>query len=248
MIKFFRLVLAVMLLGIVALVAAVTTMQFAIHGAEVRVPDLAGLTIAEAVRKTASEDLNLGVDNKYYSADLPAGRVLSQSPAPGTVVRREWRMRVTESLGPQRVKIPDVVRQQERVAAIEIHRLGLELEETSEMPYASVAPGTVIAQNPQKGAEDVARPGISLLVSTAPPDTDKAFVMPRLVGLPYSTAAALIAQAGFKIGPMQDDNSAPEDDLAPSGPPPPPGIIVTQTPPAGHRVDGSTYIALTISQ
>ena len=49
MIKFFRLVLAVMSLAIVALVSAVMTMNFAIHGAEVRVPDLTGLTIAEAV-------------------------------------------------------------------------------------------------------------------------------------------------------------------------------------------------------
>ncbi len=248
MIKFFRLVLAVMSLAIVALVSAVMTMNFAIHGAEVRVPDLTGLTIAEAVRKTAGEDLNLGIDNKYYSADLPAGRVLSQSPAPGAVVRREWRMRVTESLGPQRVKIPDIVGQQERVAAIEVDRLGLRLDEISEMPYAGVPPGTVIAQNPQKGAEDVARPSISLLVSTAPADDDKAFVMPKLTGMPYTAAAKLIAHAGFKTGPMQDDNSAPEDDSAEQGPDPPPGIIMTQTPPAGFRVDGSTYIALTISQ
>ncbi|HEV2273748.1 MAG TPA: PASTA domain-containing protein [Acidobacteriaceae bacterium] len=248
MIRFFRLVLAVMVLAIVALLSAVTTMHFAIHGAEVQVPDLAGLTIAEAVRKTANEGLNLSVDNKYYSADLPAGRVLSQSPAPGTVVRREWRMRVTESLGPQRVTIPDVVGQPERVAAIEARRLGLELEETSQMPWTTAPPGTVIAQNPQKGAEGVARPSISLLVSTAPPAAGSAFVMPQFVGMPYSTAAALIAQAGFKLGPMVDDDSAPEDTVHPDQPAPPPGIIMTQTPAAGHRVDGSTYIALTISQ
>ena len=86
MINFFRLVLAVMVLGAVAMISAITTMHFAIHGAEVKVPDLTGLTIADALHKTANEDLNLGIDNKYYSADLPAGRVLSQSPAPGTVV------------------------------------------------------------------------------------------------------------------------------------------------------------------
>ena len=68
--------------------------------------------------------LNLGIDNKYYSVDVPAGRVLAQSPLPGAIVRREWRMRVTESLGPQRVAIPKVVGQQERVAAIEVRRRG----------------------------------------------------------------------------------------------------------------------------
>ena len=87
--------------------------------------------------------LNLGIDNKYYSVDVPAGRVLAQSPSPGAIVRREWRMRVTESLGPQRVAIPKVVGQQERVAAIEVRRLGLELEETAQMPYSGAQPGTV---------------------------------------------------------------------------------------------------------
>ena len=119
MINFFRLVLAGLALAMAALVSAVTTMHFAIHGAEVKVPDLQGLTVAEAVHRTANLGLNLGIDNKYYSVDVPAGRVLAQSPLPGAIVRREWRMRVTESLGPQRVAIPKVVGQQERVAAIE---------------------------------------------------------------------------------------------------------------------------------
>ncbi len=104
------------------------------------------------VHKTANMGLNLGIDNKYYSVDVPAGRVLAQSPLPGAIVRREWRMRVTESLGPQRVAIPKVVGQQERVAAIEVRRLGLDLEETAQMPYAGVQPGTVIAQNPAAGS------------------------------------------------------------------------------------------------
>ena len=39
-------------------------------------------------------------------------------------------------------------------------------------------------------------------------------------------------------------NSAPEDDSAEQGPDPPPGIIMTQTPPAGFRVDGSRILRL----
>jgi hypothetical protein len=80
MINFFRLVLAGMALAMAGLISAVTTMHFAIHGAEVKVPDLQGLTVAEAVHRTANMGLNLGIDNKYYSADVPAGRVLAQSP------------------------------------------------------------------------------------------------------------------------------------------------------------------------
>jgi eukaryotic-like serine/threonine-protein kinase len=43
-IRFFRMASVVMLLVTVALLAAITTMHFAIHGAEVQVPSLKGMT------------------------------------------------------------------------------------------------------------------------------------------------------------------------------------------------------------
>src|SRR5580698_8477525 len=190
MINFFRLMVAGLALAMAGLVSAVVTMRLAIHGAEVKVPDLQGLTLSEAQRRTANLGLNLGIDNKYYSAEVPAGRILAQSPLPGVIVRREWRMRVTESLGPQRVAIPKVVGQQERVASIEVRRLGLDLEESAQMPYSGAAPDTVIAQNPDQGAAGVERPSVSLLVSSAAVIPPPAIVMPQLVGLPLAAATA----------------------------------------------------------
>ena len=247
MINFFRLLLRVMFLAVIAMASAFVTMHFVIHGAEVNAPSLVGLTINDAVHSTAKEGLNLGIDNKYYSSSVPAGHILSQSPAPGTVVRREFRVRVTESLGPQRVTIPDVVGKSERVAAVQVQRMGLDLDQTSQMPFPDATPGTVIAQTPQKGSAGAARPSVSLLISTAPtPVVGKVYVMPKLVGMPYSAATGLISHAGFKIGPMEDDPNAPTETDTDATPRP--GMIMTQTPPPGWRVDGNTFIALTISQ
>jgi eukaryotic-like serine/threonine-protein kinase len=253
MINFFRLILAGLTLAMAALVSAVMTMHFAIHGAEVKVPDLQGLTVAEAVHRTANMGLNLGIDNKYYSVDVPAGRVLAQSPLPGAIVRREWRMRVTESLGPQRVAIPKVVGQQERVAAIEVRRLGLDLEETAQMPYSGAPPGTVIAQNPQQGAAGVERPSVSLLISRPASTPGPAVVMPQLIGMPLATAAALIAHAGLKIGPVQSSYSsepAPTSglDMAPADTVDPAGTVLNQSPGAGHRVEPGMLVTLKIAQ
>ena len=89
--RFFRIALLLMLLVAVALTAAIITMHFAIHGAEVQVPALKSMTVADARSMTAGLGLNLDVDNRYYSGDVAAGHILSQSPVPGTVVRREWR-------------------------------------------------------------------------------------------------------------------------------------------------------------
>jgi beta-lactam-binding protein with PASTA domain len=230
-------------------------MHFAIHGAEVKVPDLQGLTVAEAVHRTANMGLNLGIDNKYYSVEVPAGRVLAQSPLPGAIVRREWRMRVTESLGPQRVAIPAVVGQQERVAAIEVRRVGLELEETAQMPWTGAAPGTVIAQNPQQGAAGVERPSVSLLVSAAAPPTPQAMVMPQLVGMPLAAATALAVHGGLKVGPVQNSYSdtgaspdAADTGMAPADTADPAGTVVGQTPLAGHRVEPGMIVTFRISQ
>jgi eukaryotic-like serine/threonine-protein kinase len=254
MINFFRLIVAGLALAMAGLVSAVVTMRFAIHGAEVRVPDLQGLTVSEAVHRTANMGLNLGIDNKYYSVDVPAGRVLAQSPLPGAIVRREWRMRVTESLGPQRVAIPKVVGQQERVAAIEVRRLGLDLEEAALMPYSGVPPGTVIAQNPQQGAAGVERPSVSLLVSAPAPTQAPALVMPQLIGVPLATAAALVAHAGLKVGPVQNSYSeeppAPAGDagMAPADTVDPAGTVLSQSPIAGHRVEPGTIVTFRVAQ
>ena len=278
MINFFRLILAGLTLAMAGLLSAVTTMHFAIHGAEVKVPDVQSLTMAEAQRKIANLGLNLVVDNKYYSADVPAGRVLAQSPMPGAVVRREWRMRVTESLGPQRVAIPKVLGQQERVAAIEVRRLGLDLEETAQMPWTGMPPGTVIAQNPQQGAAGVERPSVSLLISSPFPTERPAFVMPPVTGMPLAIATALLAHAGLKVGPVQtsyESQPAPASSnpaqpaanatnpvaaaaanaaglepgaIAPVDTVDPSGTVLSQTPLSGHRVEPGMTVTLRVAQ
>lgn len=48
LIRFFRMGSVVMLLVTAALLSAITTMHFAIHGAEVKIPALKGMTVAEA--------------------------------------------------------------------------------------------------------------------------------------------------------------------------------------------------------
>ncbi|PYX84377.1 MAG: penicillin-binding protein, partial [Acidobacteria bacterium] len=92
----------VLVLLAVALVSALTAMRFAIHGREVVVPKLVGMTPAEADRTAQASGLLLEVERQYYSPNVPEGRVMSQVPAAGTKVRHGWQVRVAQSLGPQR--------------------------------------------------------------------------------------------------------------------------------------------------
>jgi eukaryotic-like serine/threonine-protein kinase len=193
---------AMLLVGLVltALVAAVLTMQFAIHGHEVRIPVLKDMTVAQARSQTSGLGLNLEVDNRYYSSEVAAGHILSQSPAPGSVVRRAWRVRVAESLGPQKVEVPSVIGNQERSAALNLRRVGLEAGMAAELPYAKAEAGTVLAQDPPAKAQGIEKPSINLLVAAADDSPPDGFVMPDLTGLPIVTAQALLTRVGIKFG------------------------------------------------
>ncbi len=249
--NFFQVASLLMLLIAVALLAAITTMHFAIHGAEVQVPSLKGMTVAEARSETAGLGLNLDVDNRYYSGDVAAGHILSQSPAPGTVVRREWQVRVAESLGPQKVDVPDTVGLEERVADLELRRAGLEVGATARLPYARAAEGTVLAQDPPAHAQDIAQPSISLLVAAPDDETPDGYVMPNLLGLPVLSAQSALAKVGIKtatpiyvnapVGPIGSGN-------APLMPPVKPGSVTAQAPAAGTRVDQSTMVKLRVAK
>ena len=248
---FFRVASLLLLLITVALLAAITTVHFAIHGAEVQVPSLKGMTIVEARSVTSGLGLNLNVDNRYYSGDVAAGHILTQSPAPGTVVRREWHVRVSESLGPQKVDVPETVGLQERVAELRLRGAGLEVGTVAHLPSASAVEGSVLAQDPPAHALGIAQPTVSLLVAAANDEKPDGYVMPNLIGMPILSAQIQLSRVGINTGtPLYD--STPVGSIG-SGNVPPlplimPGSVIAQFPPAGTRVDQSTTVRLTAAK
>ena len=183
--RFFNLLLGALAMLAVALVSAFITMRLAIHGREVKVPNLAGLSLSDASKKASSMGLRLNLENRFYSPDVVPGTVLAQSPAAGTTVRREWAVRVTESLGPQQVAIPDVVGQSERAASVNVRRLSLDLGTVAHLAAPGEA-GMVLAQTPNANAVGVDRPRVSVLLSAAEEAQEEGFVMPSLSG-PYAS-------------------------------------------------------------
>ncbi len=261
--RFFNFVLGALAMLAVAMMSAFLTMRLAIHGREVKVPNVAGLSLQDASRKASSLGLRLNVENRFYSADTPTGNILAQSPAAGTTVRRAWAVRVTESLGPQQVSIPNVVGQSERTASINIRRLSLDLGTVASIAAPEEA-GIVVAQTPNPNAVGVDQPRVSLLLSDAtvsPP----AFVMPSLTGLSVAAAAARASAAGLHIasaeeqrsvvpvpsataGPSQTTSTIPTTPSTPATTPlASSGTVVAQTPLAGHRVSKGDAVHLTFA-
>jgi beta-lactam-binding protein with PASTA domain len=272
--RFFNILLGALAMMVIALLSAFITMRLAIHGREVKVPNLTGLTLGDASKQARSLGLILHLENRFYSPNTPPGHVLAQSPAPGVTVRRQWAVRVTESLGAQQVAIPDVLGQSERTASINIRRLGLELGAVAHIA-APGTPGVVIAQTPAPNATGVDRPRVSLLLSEpAQAESPDAFLMPSLAGLTLAGAAARASAAGLHIVSAEDLNlptpataateaSASAPTSAPGSPSPAMapaassasptpqaisiGTVIAQTPPAGHRVVKGDPVHITLT-
>ena len=196
--KAFRLLLLALVLMTVALVSALTAMQLAIHGREVAIPKLVGMSPSEAEHAGAALGLLVVIERQFYSPDIPEGKIMTQIPAPGTKVRRGWSVRVAQSLGAQRIAIPDVTGGSERIAELNIRRRGLTLGSVAHTNLADATLDQVISQSPPANASDIAAPKINLLVSDGPEPLT--YVMPNLTGQPLGSATVELQEAGMKVG------------------------------------------------
>ena len=242
--RIFRISMTVLAMSTVALLSALITMRLAIHTSEVEVPDLSGLTVEDAAEKSTSARLNLTIENRFYSTTVPAGRVLSQSPAAGQSVRKGWHMRITESIGPQHVAIPDTVGMNEHDAGSAIRRSSMDLGALAYLPSPG-PPDTVLAQTPPANAEGVDKPEIGLLLSQSQTAAPIAYVMPNLTGMSFSAANAKMREMELHVWAIVPQPAAPAPDpSAPGGTAPAPllvpaGVVVSQVPAAGMRVSSA---------
>jgi eukaryotic-like serine/threonine-protein kinase len=247
----FRFAMLALILIVVAMISGLTAMRFAIHGQEVAVPPLVGLTPAEAERAVSGLGLQMSIERQYYSPQVPEGRLMSQLPLPGTKVRRGWEVRVARSLGPTRVAVPDVTGQSERAAELNIKRRGLDISSLAQVDLSGIPADQVLAQNPTANATQVVSPKINILVSSGP--EPQAYVMPSFIGQPLGSASRTLQDSGFRLGNVSVaavaeapvDQSAPAV-AAPPVQPSPASIIVSQAPPAGQKVSAGSTVSFEV--
>ena len=204
--RFIRYVLRVLVLIVVFMVSALTAMRFAIHGRQTAVPKIVGMTWREAQKALDGHGLTLESTDRFYSPEVPEGRILSQVPQAGEQVRRGWRVRVAESMGPQRVVIPDLGGASERAAEINIRRRGLEMGAIAIADVGDASPDQIVAQSPPANATNVSTPKVSILVAAA--EDRKSFVMPDLRGKSEDDVINAIVGAGLKVGSISTNESA----------------------------------------
>ncbi len=267
--RLFTNLLTAMAMLAVAILSAFITMRIAIHGREVEVPALAGLTLPQASHVAARLGLSLQLENRFYSTTTASGHILGQFPAPGATVRREWPIRITESLGAQQVSVPNVVGKEEHPASLDLRKAALEVGTIASIPSPG-SPNLIIAQTPPPNAEGVDRPAVSLLLSAPASAAQESVVTPSFAGLSFGVAQARAAAWGLRVygvseTPVTTSAPAPATPAyhdsfftgqAPSpaaAPPPAPAvtaesIVTTQFPLAGHRLLRTEAVRLMLAR
>jgi eukaryotic-like serine/threonine-protein kinase len=229
----------------VMLVSAAITLRIALHGHEVTIPDFAGMTVAEASQAALQTGVDLNIENKFYSTTVPAGRILSQAPAAGSSVRHGWQVRVTESLGPQQVTIPDVVGDPVQESSMDIRKMQLDLGTLAHIG-APGDPEMTLAQTPPPNA-GVDQPRVNLLLSSAV-NASTAFVLPSFVGMSFGAANHSAIGLGLKVAVMGGVAAAAP--VVPGQPAPAPvvpsGVVSEQSPQSGFRASRGDVLRLTL--
>lgn len=243
---FFRLISIGVVLLTVALISALVTMQLAVHGHEVAVPKFVGMTVAEAEHTARGRGLSMQLSRQFYSADIPEGHIVSQAPEAGAVVRRGWQVQAAESLGPQRVTVPDVTGQSLRAAQINLQQRGLEMADQAMAQIPGATEGVVVAQNPQPNARNISAPKVSVLVSSG--GEDGTFVMPDFAGQPLAIVSHDIVQAGLKVGSVTVNQVSSVTVPNPTDASQTATLIVSHTPAAGEKVSKGAVVNFVVTR
>jgi len=221
------------LLGTYLLFAA-AALRVAVRSRDVPVPDVKGRSINEASRLLADAGLSMRVEERRrLDPEVPEGHVISQDPDAGTKLRTARSVRVYVSAGSRASSLPDLTRQSERAATMELEQAGIPVVRVAEIRSSNYAVDAVVAHDPPGAA---AGDAVTLLVNRGERGTT--YVMPDLIGLNGDSAASLLRATGFRVSVV---GQQPYPGI-------PPGIVLRQTPQPGFQVAPGEPIALEVSR
>lgn len=139
---------------------------------DVLVPDLTGLAQAAAEAALAAANLVEGAVSHQRSAEVPAGKVISQDPAAGSSVRPGSAVALVVSSGPPDVLVPDVTGLTEAGADAALLAAHLAVGPLTVQASPTVPAGAVISQDPAAGAAVPPGTAVALVLSSGPAYVD----------------------------------------------------------------------------
>ena len=166
-------IVALVVIALAALAAAWALGAFGSGGADaVKVPDVTGMTAAEAGTTLAEAGLTTGKITQVQSTEGPEGTVVSQSPGggekadEGSAVDLEVAGKPAPTATP--AAVPDVVGSSQAAAESQLTDAGFTVVVT-QAESDTVPAGSVVSQDPQAGVVATQGSKVRIVVSSGPP-------------------------------------------------------------------------------
>ncbi|MEW6457286.1 MAG: PASTA domain-containing protein [Acidobacteriota bacterium] len=221
--------------GVVSFISMLITMNLLIKGDEVDVPDLRGESLEKASYTCSKLNLFLKKRASQYHPDFPLNTIIYQDPLPGLKIKRNKSVKVTISLGSEKVIVPDLAGKTLRAAEIMLGETGLLKGEISQTKSYNFPSGSIIAQEPMHDVEVKRGSSVNILVSSG--TYEEELIMPDLIGKKLNSVISQIEGMGFKIGDISKISYPGIES----------GIIIRQMPLSGWKMIKKNLISLEVS-
>ncbi|MDY7092189.1 MAG: PASTA domain-containing protein [Acidobacteriota bacterium] len=217
---------------------AYTAFSLFVRSGVTRVPPVQGMTLEEATGVVADQGLSLRHEatEDDFDPEVPAGKVLRQTPGARTLVKRGSEIEIALSLGPQVLEVQDLTGQTAQAAQVALAASGLAAGRRLDVYTRDAATGTVVEQNPAPEQEVAPGQPVDLLVSRG--SREAVYIMPDLVYRDFEEVRRFFTQRGFRLGSIKYEVYEGISE----------GVILRQFPLAGHPLHRQDTVSLVVSQ
>ena len=194
--KFLKIAALFLALLALVIVSAALTMKLVTWGRTVAVPDISGKDMTTALVELKNSGLNIKVERQEHHPKVPAGYIITQSPPPGSTVKKGRDVLVIVSLGSEEVTVPELTGANVRRAMVQLKQAGLEPGEVLRVNYQA-ARDEIIMQQPEGSSVIQKGESVSLLVSDGPRPLE--YIAPDITGMTLAAAASVVKPMGATI-------------------------------------------------
>ena len=200
---------------------------------EVVVPDVVGkqMTLARQILEDKKLRVNVA---ETYSADVPPGQVVSQTPEAGSKVKEERLVTIYVSKGGEELTMPDLQGLSKSEAEAKLQKMGLKLGTVYEKNSDEEA-GTVISQDPKAGSKISKGQEVDIIVSKGP--KTKKVSVPSVTGATLENAQNALSSRGLHVGSVTKQQSSQTA-----------GTVISQSVAGGSEVEAGTTVDLVIAE
>jgi serine/threonine-protein kinase len=196
----------------------------------VKVPDVRGLRLAEAIETLAGAELD--ADPRDVNSEEPPGTVTAQDPAPNEEVVAGTSVRINVSQGPKEIAVPSVTGLLYDTASAQLQAAGFAIARRD--VDSDLDRELVVTQDPSGNTTAPKGSTVTLSVSRGP----QLETVPDVTGLDIDTARTTLLAGGFQVSVLRQDT----DDFTLDN------IVITQNPLGNTEQEPGTRITLTVGR